>query len=126
MIVDILVPVAAWEWVDWTGDTDAVDAARAASSVGFTGAEIGALVGVAARTVGGLQALCTNTDVATGLSFRGAVLVTGDGVAGLSLGAGMVMEPAGRVWAVITAPPASRYVWAGLSPAVRYTIARPA
>lgn len=126
MILDITIPAGAHDLVSVTGDAAGADLeAQAYGPAGFSGAELGGLLlGIDARTVPALQKLVSPVSVAGVLDWRGAIVVTPDGRLGVTLGAGKVLEPAGRVWATVTATE-TRYVWAGFAPTVTYTMRKP-
>ncbi len=126
MILDITIPSAAQALAELAGPGVGADlAADQYGNAGFTGAELGQLLlGFPARTVAALQQSATPITVSEALEWRGALVVTPSGRAGVTLGAGLVLEPAGRRWALIT-DQATRYTWAGLMPTVTYTIRKP-
>lgn len=126
MILDITIPTAGIALAELAGPGVGADlAAGQYGNAGFTGAELGQLLlGSPARTIAALQQSATPIPVTEALEWRGALVVTPTGRAGVTLGAGLVLEPAGRRWALITDQP-GRYTWAGLLPTVTYTIRKP-
>ncbi|MBM9467263.1 hypothetical protein [Nakamurella leprariae] len=108
MLVDIVEAAAAWRRCTVAATPEAADwACQAAGS--FTGVDLLTRLLPAGVEVGAWLPTCEPLSVAEALTARCAVLQLTSGRLAVVAAPGVVVEPAGRRWAAVTGPPATRY-----------------